>query len=151
MVFIFIFTLVASSIGCIIVYNLLKASMHASRERIQDEHKNLINDVARLEAERRDLNAEQATLERSLNELKYDIKEMQERKARKKAPLAKKNSPSDHDVGKYMLSQGMITLQQYTQVTRMTAQLKTDFASICLTLGYTTQAGVEEIKKHFST
>lgn len=141
----FICILALSGVAFFVAYNYLSASFRTSQKLLHADHQKLVDQVSRLDSEKRELAAELAELEKQFTLLKHDIKPT--------AHLASKilvnedESSKDERMGDFMVSQGMITLEQHEKAMKRAAQLKMDFAATCQALGFIDQQTATAVKK----
>lgn len=141
----FICVLIVSAVALFVGYNFLVSLFRAKQCCVTNEYQKLVDQVSRLEKEKRQLSEELAKLEKEYTFLKHDIRPTTNLAA--KLSVGEKESSRDERMGNYMLTQSMITLEQHDKAKKMLPQLHMDFASACLALGYIDNPTTVEVQK----
>lgn len=141
----FVILLVCSIILFFVAYNYLVTWSKFKQSKIVEEHKKIVDQASRLEAERRELGSELADLEKKLTFLKHDI--APSANLGKGISLPDDDSTPDTRMGDFMLTQGMISIEQHLKALKMVAQLKMDIAAVCHSLGFIDSDQAKAVKK----
>lgn len=131
----FTIILIIGSIGCLfLIIKTFRASMFAQLKKLVEEEHAVEERYLFAQRRNKDLKKEIKKLEKDLTMAEYEMRPSDLPPIEKDKPPSRKEEAER--LSQYMLSHGMLTVEQTEKALKKMSSLRMDYLGICLTLGY---------------
>jgi hypothetical protein len=135
----------ASLVLFFLLYNYMATVYAARLSAIEEEYHKVMDTLRRMEQEKYALSTELSDLESNLILAQHDIRPMP--KPRSAPPKAETAEDKDQIRGSYLITNGLITVEQHAKAMSLKEKMRMDVVSVCLALGFIDQPTAKRVQK----
>ncbi|MGE4504130.1 MAG: hypothetical protein AB7D51_02200 [Desulfovibrionaceae bacterium] len=128
-----------------LLYNYMATIYAARRKAIEGEFRKVTDTLRRMEQEKYALSTELSDLESNLTLAQHDMRPTPQ--PRPNPARAEVAEDKDQIRGSYLITNGLITVEQHAKAMSLKEKMRMDVVSVCLALGFIDQPTAKRVQK----